>query len=55
MNTNNIENLINDDSLKNIIKKIIEYEQSQLHRSRPIYKQKYHDLIEEDINEVNKN
>ena len=55
MNKNKIEEIIKNKSLKEVIEKIIEYEQSQLHKTRPIYKDKYHQFIEEDLNEDQKN
>lgn len=55
MNLNNIEELIDDDKIKDYILELIEYEQTQLHKEQPRYKNKYNQVIEEATNEVYKN
>lgn len=47
MNLENILNLIQDKQVKNAVMKILEFEQSQLHRTTPHYKDRYKAIIEE--------
>ena len=55
MNLKNIEDLINNEEIKEYVLKIIEYEQSQLHKELPRYKKTYKNIIEEATNEIYKN
>lgn len=47
MNLENIVNLIKDTQVKNAVMKILEFEQSQLHKTMPQYKDRYKAIIEE--------
>ena len=53
MNLEKISNLIKNRDVKEEVMKIIKYEQSQLHKSRPRYKEKYYEIIEEGLDEDN--
>lgn len=53
MNLDNIKELIQDNSIKNVVMKIIEFEQSQLHKNPPRYKETYYEIIKEAANENN--
>lgn len=55
MNLDNIRELIRDKKIKDIVMKIIEFEQSQLHKSPPRYKERYYEIIMEATNENNQN
>lgn len=47
MNLENIVNLIQDKQVKNAVMKILEFEQSQLHKKTIHYKDRYKAIIEE--------
>lgn len=51
MNLKNILNLIQDKQVKNAVMKILEFEQSQLHKTMPQYKDRYKAIIEEALRE----
>ncbi len=51
MNIDNILSLLHDNSIKDAIRKILEFEQSKLHQSQPVYKDQYRAIIEETLNE----
>lgn len=51
MNLDNIRDLIQDDEVREAVMQIIEFEQSQLHKTQPRYKDKYRAVIEEAVNE----
>ena len=51
MNLKNILSLISDHEVKSPVMKILEYEQSQLHKLQPQYKEVYREIIEEAFNE----
>ncbi|MBI4650351.1 hypothetical protein HY745_03505 [Candidatus Desantisbacteria bacterium] len=51
MNLENILSLIQDHEVKSLVMKILEYEQSQLHKLQPQYKEIYRDIIDEAFNE----
>lgn len=51
MNLENIEELVEKDELKKYVMKLIEYEQSQLHKTVPRYKETYNLIIEEALDE----
>lgn len=53
MNLENIEKLINEENLRNIIIKILEYEQSKLHLNKIPYKVDFDKIIEEFVNNGN--
>lgn len=50
MNLENIKALIKNQEIKDSVMKIIEYEQSQLHKTNPRYTEKYTEIIEEACN-----
>ena len=54
MNLENIEALIQNKKVKKVVMKILEYEQSQLHKVSPRYKEKYQSFIEEYVSENQK-
>lgn len=51
MNLDNILSLIKDKQVKDAVMKILEFEQSQLHKTMPQYKDRYKEIIEETIRE----
>lgn len=55
MNIENILDLIQDKTVKNPIKKILEFEQSRLHQSQPIYKEHYKMILQEALRANSKN
>lgn len=54
MNLENIKALIKNQEIKDSVMKIIEFEQSQLHKTQPRYTERYYEIIEEACNEYNK-
>lgn len=55
MNLEKIKELIQNERIKESVMKIIEFEQSQLHKSVPRYKERYHEIIKEAVDENYKN